>query len=352
MGKVVLGVTGGISVTFSLCHCSSNQGLWITMDQYQLILLLLLTKSNISQSVVNYLDGLKRSTNFLNIIPFKDIPGVNKLISMLDFPLKNKNLEYFGVFSGSSFVNNFSLIWTILIIIIVHFIYLLIVKMLQNKIKSEKAIKLFGKIKQLFAFSIYIRIMLEVNQFALLSTFEEIYEWDISTSSKIASLCISFIFWISLFIFILIWLLNWIKHKETENMDSYYELKEFFSGVQVKPIPKLQSILSLIRRMLFVALLIFGSSLNNKWLIISFIIIEFVYLSLMIAIRPYKRKQDNVLEINNGIFLETLALLLTYYNTSERWKWSIQYIYIGIISVNSLIIITIILCKIPISFFF
>ena len=187
--QVFVGATVGITALFSLCNLSTPSGLWITMNQFQLIMLLLLTKSRIPKSIVDYLAGLKATTWSFNFIPFKDIPGFDKLTNYFDFKLISKTLGYFGIFSGSTFSNNFSLMWILVLIIWIHLIYSTIQKLLLNKVKSKKKwIKWIDKTHQFFAFSLYIRILFEANIFLLLTSLSELHQFNTSSTSNIISL--------------------------------------------------------------------------------------------------------------------------------------------------------------------
>ena len=129
IGAVAVGVVTGVVGIFSIWNISSPQGLWISMNQFQMILLLLLTKCSIPKPIANYLTGLKATTWSFNFIPFKDIPGLNKLVSYFDFKLSNNSLDYFGVLSGSTFVNNFALICILILISVIVASYILISKL-------------------------------------------------------------------------------------------------------------------------------------------------------------------------------------------------------------------------------
>ena len=126
------------------------------MNQFQLILLLILTKSNIPKAIVNYLSGLKVTTWSFNFIPFKDIPGLKNAISLFDFSLQNKDLDIFGIFSGSTVVNNFSFICILLIVGLIQVLFILISKWFK-KANSIIAKKWFAATHQFFNYSIYIR---------------------------------------------------------------------------------------------------------------------------------------------------------------------------------------------------
>ena len=133
----IVGAVAGVTVVFSICNLSTPQGVWITMNQFQLILLLLLTNSHIPQSVVDYLSGLKATTCSLNFVPFKDIPGIKTIINWLDFGLENNDLKHFGLLSGSTFVNNFSLVWVVSLIAVVHLCFSLCHSKLKRKTKDR-----------------------------------------------------------------------------------------------------------------------------------------------------------------------------------------------------------------------
>ena len=264
---------------FSLWNVSAPTGLWITMNQFQLIMLLLLTKSNIPKSIVSYLSGLKATTWSFNFIPFKEIPGFDKIVNGLDFRLPDVELKYFGINSGSTFANNFSLICILFIFIAIHSLFLLIHRLLKSKVKSKKIwVKFLEKTFQFFAFSLYIRVMLEANVFLLLSSFSELYHWDTSSLSKIISICFAFTWGWICFTIISLSLVNYSIHKDTQNIDNYIPFKEFLTGVKETRMSRLYPTILLLRRFLFIGLLIFGQSLNSFELICPMIIKLFFYI--------------------------------------------------------------------------
>ena len=89
----MIGAVAGTSILFSFCNLSTFQGIWITVNQFQLILLLLLTNSHIPKSIVSYLSGLKETTCSLNFIPFKKVYGFKWITDWLDFHIENSYIE-------------------------------------------------------------------------------------------------------------------------------------------------------------------------------------------------------------------------------------------------------------------
>ena len=243
-------------------------------------MLLLLTKSNIPRSIISYLSGLKVTTWSFNFIPFKNIPGLNKVVNRFDFRLPDIELKYFGINSGSTFVTNFSLICIVFILIAIHSLFLLIHRLLKSKVKSKKKkwVKCLEITYQFFAFSLYIRVMFEANVFLFLSSISELYQWDTSSTSKIISICFAFIWGWICFSFMSLSLINYSLHKDTQRIDYYFPLKEFFSGVKDTRMSRLYPTILLLRRLLFIGLLIFGRSLNNFELICPMIVNLFFYI--------------------------------------------------------------------------
>ena len=123
------------------------------------------------------------------------------------------------------------------------------------------------KTYQFFVFSIYVRILIEVNTFVLLTSTSEIKELKITTASNIISFIIAIIWYLFYIAFIALSFLFWMKHKNKEINDEYIPLKEFINGIKNKSAAKIYSTIFLLRRTLFVSLLIFGSSLSNILLI-------------------------------------------------------------------------------------
>ena len=184
----VLGAVAGTSIAFSMCNFSSPQTLWMSLNQFQLILLILLSGAFIPDLIVDYLTSMKATTCSFNFIPFKEIPGVEIAVGWFDYEQTDQGLKYFGIFSSSAFVNNFSLFCLILIIVVLDFSILWCYKDCQVSPERRKMChKVYQKVYEIFTLTIYIRLLLESYQFLLLSSWSEIYAFEYSNSSKIIS---------------------------------------------------------------------------------------------------------------------------------------------------------------------
>ena len=178
-------------------------------------------------------------------------------------------MKYFGIFSGSTFANSFSFIWIELIFALIHSLFLLLHKLLKYKVKSEKLRSCFEKTYKFFAFSLYVRIMFEANIFLLISNFSDLFEME---TSNFISLWFAFICgWVCI-TFISLSLINYSTHSDTKDMDDYIPLKEFLSRIGNKRMARLYPTFFLVRRLIFVAWLVFGKSFTNIILVCPMII--------------------------------------------------------------------------------
>jgi hypothetical protein len=186
--QALLGSIAGITLIFSFCGMSSPQALWMSMNQYQLILLILLIGGHIPQSIILYLSSMKMTTCSFNFIPFKDIPCLKILIDWMDFSFEFKELDHFGIFSGSTFVNNFSLVCILAIIFIVDLCFSAVYKKYPSPLKREKWFqKVYYKIYEIFKGVIYVRLLLEAYQFLIISCLSEIYNVEFGKSNESVS---------------------------------------------------------------------------------------------------------------------------------------------------------------------
>lgn len=189
-GSSVAAASGGLALLSSLSNLSSPQGLWMSMNQFQLIIMTLLTNAYTPKKVVDYLAGMKTTTCSFGFLPFKKIPGFDRLVQWFDYDIKFYKLDYFGVESGSAFVNIFSLACILALIVFFHIFFLILYKAIYNKPKSKPS-KCMGKTWFVFSFMIYIRLILQSSQFMILASYSELVEFDTSADNTKSSIIVS-----------------------------------------------------------------------------------------------------------------------------------------------------------------
>ena len=150
----------------------------------------------IPKDIKDYILGMEFMSFSFNFIPFDKIPILNSVIEWVDSQQEDNDLKDIGANSNSSFVNNFSLIIMIVLLIITHLAYLPVYYSCRNKLSEKqdsKLSKICNKIFYFLTLSVYVRMFLESNQFILLTTSSEIYNMDSSTNANLVSLNIAFV---------------------------------------------------------------------------------------------------------------------------------------------------------------
>ena len=346
--QAIAGTAIGVSMVLSMWNLNVPQGLWMTLNQFQLILLLLFTKSNIPEKVVNYLSGLKGTTCSLNFIPFKDIPVIDQLMDSFDYNLRINELSYFGLFSGSTLVNNLSIVWVFIILAVFLIIIVIATPKVKAKLSSKpKIIKIIDNIYQFFAFSIFIRLFMQSSQFIMIWSISEMYFWYDNGTYKILSIIASIIVCILLWLLIGLSAYNFHRFNSIRDPKSNFYLKEFTVGLKPKKKAWVFPLFILLRRAIFVIILIWGNtSLNHNWIISLMIVVQLVYFITIVLIRPNEDAKNNFIEITNEMYFFILVCILTYYNSSENWESGIETAYMYIIMSNSAVVILIMIGKI------
>lgn len=308
------------------------------MNQFQLILLLLLTNAYIPKGVINYLVGLKATTCSFNFIPFKDIPGLNSAVGWMDSKIIQDELDYFGIFSGSSFVNNFSVLCIMVILALFHLLFTGFYLLLKSK-KPD----LWAKAFQLFNATIYIRLFMMSNQFLLLSTVSEIFEFDFRSVESKVSLGISISGFVVCIVMLFLSFGYWLKLRKGFEEDQFLTGKELFSPLKNSHKVRLFNFMQLLRRFILVVYLLFPITADPPYEIIPLAVIQFCYVCYIIALRPNKEVKDNLVECVNEIFYLALIIILVFKNQKSDWDSRTEKVYLYLIILNSVVIISILI---------
>ena len=99
-----------LSLVSVMLNQSSLHSVFMTIKQFQLILLTLLTNVYIPNNIIEFMSGMKWLACSFRFIPFHKIYGMDKLVDWIDSDLKFDKLKYFGIESGSSLINMLSIL--------------------------------------------------------------------------------------------------------------------------------------------------------------------------------------------------------------------------------------------------
>ena len=171
------------------------------------------------------------------------------------------------------------------------------------------------KVMIFFTFALYIRAILQTNQFTLISWVSELYNFNVSNTKRIMSIIIAFfvlIAWIAIIVITILLTLSKDAYKLSESPDKRSKLDHLFNGVSLNKKSRMFIWFLLIRRLIFIILLITVGPKSSIVAISLLVVFQLIYFGLLIAIRPYKEVNCNIIEIINEMYF-----LLNKYLTIE-----------------------------------
>ena len=344
-------VTIGITALTSLINTSSLASLWMTINQMQLFFMLLLTRAYIPYDIQVVIEGSDYTSNAYEYLPFKRIGIFPSFLHNFEFELTDKTLESFGIKYDSTVANLFTTFsFTFLMLLFSVFIYLL--RLILSKLRENTGWSCFtktlywisDKLYRILIFGYFIRNSLEMSQFILVSSFHEIYELNTTDSYRISS----FIF--SIWMIIIFWLmLSFIQYlifsSYRYNENEHNKWEEFFRGLKQNKKSKFYLTMLLLRRLVFVSLLITWVNISSRAFIVILALIQAIYIIYLSCIRPWEAIKGNIIEIMNEFYFLFLLIFLSIINTENDWNSAKTSLYLWVLISNTLIIFLIVLSK-------
>ena len=123
---IVLALYIVIAILISIINKLSPIGMWSLINQFQLLMLLLLTGTYMPKTVRQYLSNMDIVLFNLDFIPISRLPLISNLYDYMSFEQDNENMTDFGIDYGSTLVNNISFLFFMLLFIIAYLIVTLI----------------------------------------------------------------------------------------------------------------------------------------------------------------------------------------------------------------------------------
>ena len=327
------------SAATSLVSLTSPQGVWVTINQFQLLFILLLSGAFFPEDIVYYLTGMDFASFSFNFIPIKKGPVANWITNLLSFDLDNDYLSAIGLNSGSAIINNLSLISFILVILSFHMIYKVTFFIILKKfiLKHSWLIKIKNFLYKFFTLKVYLRTLIESNQFLLIWWIYEINLMGRSTVSRNFSLTFAFlIYFLCIKFSIIIWFVTAKAMKSTQSkLLDYFE--EVFDGMRNSKLAKWQTIINIFRTSFLVTFFLFG---YNVWIItkiITLIIFQTLYLGFQIFARPIEQLKERILSLINEVLFLWLSITIIKFNNVSSWTSSAKYGFIWSITAINLL---------------
>ena len=99
---------------------SSPVGIFSTMNQFQLLLLIIISGVYLSDGVKATITGMGYSMLNFDFLKFERVDMFGNFINFITFDQTNESLTEIGITSGNSFVNVFKLMLLTITIIMIH----------------------------------------------------------------------------------------------------------------------------------------------------------------------------------------------------------------------------------------
>ena len=344
----VVFITSSIS---SVINLLSGSSIWSLINQVQLFFLLLLTRAYIPDDVKLVITGLKFALNPPSYFSFSSISTYNSALNNFNFELSNNSLSDIGVNSDSSVYNITPFIVTMLAMLAVHLVVLVFNKLLP-KCRTDwrwgwliKFVKwITEKLFNFLTFCFYIRVVLEMNQFLLICSVYEVNSFNASHLFRVISLGFAMLIivtWIAISAFVFYLSASFYSVDESK----HNKLGEFFNGLKMQRRFKLHAFMLMLRRIVFVTLLLTCGSVASRLLIGVLAFIQLIYLAYVCFMRPFWQIKNNLIEIVNDIYFLLLLSALIYFNVESYWSSTTTSIYMWSISSNTMTVFLITISK-------
>ena len=338
-------------------NTSSLSSLWSMFNQIQILYLLLLSRADLPEDVKAVIAGSKVFSNPSLSIPFQKMPFYHTVFQKFDWGWSNSDFETFGLSSDSSVSNTGSFFIFFLVLLVLHILIILIKKLFEfwctwNIWRCPRATFrwIVDKCLAIMTYGYYIRFVMQMNQFLLVASFYEIYNFDLSNIFNI----MSFIFALLVLLFCMcytwvVWYLSLSSYKMTN--EGRNKIGEFFMGIKIEKKYKFFASVLIMRRTFFIVLLICLMSISSRFLVVILSFIQLAYLLYVIFMRPYIEVKGNIVEIINEIYFLFLLSHLSVWNGQNEWTSSRTSIYWFGITSNSFVILIIVLGKFQLLIF-
>ena len=346
---VIVGTTSGIWTLLSILNTSSLATLWLVFNQLQLLYLLFLSRSYLPEEVQLVIKGFKFSLNVYEYIPIRKIEIFRSLFEHFNFELTNSLLEPFGINSDSTIFNLYPIVLSLILIICIQLCIYIIGLFLKWCWENANWIinffqRILAKILNFMTLGFYIRNILEIFQFILISATYELYKANVSSIERIFSFLIAiFMIIVLLILSIFTFYLSLSSYKINER--KHNKLGEFFSGLKQQKKFKIYNPILLLRRGFFVIFLITLVSINSKIMICITSFVQLIYTIYLCFLRPLDEVKWNIIEIVNEVFFLLLFSSLAFLNEEPNWSGTVTLIYIWVIVSNNILIAIIVCCK-------
>ena len=311
----------------------------------------MLTRAYIPKDIQVWIEASDFALNIYNYFSIYKMDINPSFLRKFEFDLTNKSLEPLGINYDNTIANTSSvMVYTFTMILISLFIYFM--KKLVYRCRESKRCSwctktqywIVNKLYRMMVLGYFIRNGLQMSQFMLISSVNEIYQWDTTDSYRLTSFLFS-VSMILIFLLVVILVLYLTFSTYRLNEREHNLLDEFFRGIQQNKRHEFYVTLLLLRRFWFVILLVTWLFISSRALIPVLCLIQAFYILNLSYLRPYEETKENLIEILNEIYFGFLVLFLAIVNTEDEWSSIKTKIYMWVLNSNTFVVFAIVLGK-------
>ena len=308
-----------------------------------------MTRSSIPKTIVEIITTSKLALNFPGYLLFQDTDFFKSVFSGLYYEQRDETFRWLGVQSEITIYNILPMLILLLIIsmIIIPFLisYWLFIKLnLEGvfpkisgmfkwiKITWTKRIICSIYIRLVITMSLYIIIIIIISATYELNNLNTRKIWRALSLMLVTFLTVCFIIILTL-VLLSLYHFHWISNR----WHSTFE--ELFRGIKADRMSRLFSFFQLIRKVIFVILLVMCTFIGTETMKSILIVWQILYLILLWKLLPFVDKVGNLIEIiNESVFL-ILLIVIFFIKSKDDWNTSLTDIYSLIILGNIITII-------------
>jgi cysteine-rich repeat protein len=324
--KAITGAGAILATWTSFSNLSYSTHLWQLINIMQLFMLILLFEIDIPSRIVNIFDSTKYLSLSFEISFINEIPFISSTLNYLDFLPPNGHYDILGINSGSALVNIFSLLGILLLILFLHILSYPLKLLGQKKTSGTepstwKLVCL--KIWKFFTFGAYIRLTLQSYQLLVINSVSGLYnaqKKDISHLISILAASVIGVFWI------FAPLLGFLIFYKRMNK----RVEEIFVGLKKNQMSRIYQIILMLRKLIFIMWMILFRFLPKTPYLLIPSIYQLGHIIFIIAVRPFEKTKDNIIEIFNEIIFTVILSGINYLHSKENWRGQFidAYVYL------------------------
>ncbi|CAI2381957.1 unnamed protein product [Moneuplotes crassus] len=306
---------GSMSAIFSLCNL------------FQILCILLCLGERFSESITWYIRGLSPAM-FSFRFYFNQDSLLNKIFnphSHFKCEQTENRLYDIGVHNCSILLNVLPLMAALCTLVFSNILVYVLCYFLKEcdgpKYPDGKISKLFGKLKKLCYYDLYVILFYQAIAYLLLASVSEISQGVKDGTGKL----LSFILSIGILIFCIGFGIFTAIFNTFKTISTYFHFKRaslgfLGKGFRISKYARLFHSFGLLRKLLLAVIILTISSSKMGLKAGLIMALNVVFLVYLIAIRPFKRVKENLVEIICEILISLFSFMIILHHTEEDWS--------------------------------